>query len=34
MRARGLSAQVAKAWDQYCTKAGELTQIKERAYAG
>ncbi|HEY2498375.1 MAG TPA: alpha/beta hydrolase [Candidatus Angelobacter sp.] len=34
MRARGLSKQVARAWEQYCNKAGQLTELKERAYAG
>lgn len=34
MRARGLSRQVADAWERFCARAGQLTQVKERAYAG
>lgn len=34
MRARGLSKQVAAAWERFCSKAGQLAQLKEHAYAG
>jgi acetyl esterase len=33
MRARGLSHQVADAWERFCRKAGQLAEVKEHSYA-